>query len=331
MGKVLLFIITNARSFARLFWEYRRIVVYSNLLIAGVKKRYPDWDRVIDKANQRRMWDYILIQTMWSAGFCMLRDARLKENELKAIVNLSALAPLYDDFFDKVEKPGERIHFLVNHPEQFEEGTSIEGIFSLFSANVKNNVVDVDLYLSEAEKVFEAQYKSKKLVSESSLDLDTIKSISFGKGAATVTCIGNMLNKPLTAQEVEIMQQLGALAQFLDDVFDYLDDYEEGRKTLINNSLSLAAVKTSFLGEFNKFKDLLKRSDYKTSQQSMFLFPVGILVGATLTCFDQYDRLEKKYGFLDLDNIPRDEMICDMDLAENRISALKNAAKFLKL
>lgn len=331
MVKVFLSILTNFKYFFTLLLEYRKTKTYAKSLIQNTKKEFPEWSVVIDRANERRMWDYILIQTLWASGFNLLRGNRLADNERKAIINLSALAPLYDDFFDKVDKPAERIHFLVNHPAALKEGTTLEKIFARFSLNVQQDVRDVDLYLNEAQNVFKAQHASKRLVADEKLAFEAIQSISYHKGVATVLCMGNMLNNPLSANEVKVMEKLGGLAQFLDDVFDFKDDFDEGRQTLINNELPLQEVKLKFIQAFQDFKRELKASGYTYKQQKSFLLPVALLGGATITCFNQYERLEKKYGTLDLSKISREALICDMDVYKNRLDAIKKAKDFLNL
>ena len=101
MLKSIYYIFRYFPFYYKLFRDYKKTINYSKLLIAEVQLLFPNWNSVVNTENQKRMKDYILIQTLWTAGFCLLRGERIKDNELKAIVNISALAPFYDDFFDK--------------------------------------------------------------------------------------------------------------------------------------------------------------------------------------------------------------------------------------
>lgn len=322
-------IVLDFRHFVRLFKSYRRIARYAKKLLAEAKGDFPDWHCFVDKVEERRMWDYIIIQTLWTSGFTLLRGEDLKDNELKTIVNLSALAPLYDDFFDKLNKTPDEINFLVNFDSDYKMLEGLESIFVYFAKGLKRNVKDLDIALLEAKNVSEAQYLSKKLVTTENMSFEEIKSISYNKGASTVICMGNLLNKKLNNDELNIMGSLGGFAQFLDDVFDYKDDFDEGRQTLINNDLSLAEVKSAFIAKFNEFKSLLAQSNFTEKRKKSFLIPIALLAGATITCFKQYEELMIGNRALDLRTVQREAMICDMDKFKNRIDAIKNAQPFL--
>lgn len=308
----------------KLYKDFKRTQRYTHKLLSEVKPLYPNWSSIVDSENQKRMNDYILIQTMWTAGFCLLRGERIKDNELKAIVNISALAPLYDDFFDKVEMPGEKIHALVNTPFAYKPESDIESLFLEFSKRIHENVKNVPFYLENAKRVFKAQLISKKLVSDTPLDRAEVKDIAFEKGASTVICMCNMLNKPLTNEEDGLMFQLGGIAQFLDDIFDLREDYLEGRQTLANPMESVEVRKREFILEIKTFNEELGKLSYSTSNKKAFLVPVTFILGAALLCLDRYLFLEKKSnGVFQINKYAREELVVDMDETTNRWKALK--------
>tara|TARA_B100000401_G_C52715856_1_gene676187 strand:- start:33 stop:1022 length:990 start_codon:yes stop_codon:yes gene_type:complete len=310
--------------YVKLYMDYKRVLKYTRQLFKEVKPKFQNWDVLIDAENQRRMRGYILIQTLWTAGFCLLRGERIKNNELKAIVNISALAPLYDDFFDKVEMPSQKIHALVNTPFDYKPDSDIEMLFLEFSQRIHKNVQDIPFYLENAKNVFTAQYESKKLVSKNLLDRDFVKEIAFNKGGATVVCMCNMLNKKLSNEEHKLMLQLGGVAQYLDDIFDLREDYLEGRQTLANPIQNTKVLKRCFLDEIRKFKRGLEISAYTKPNQIAFYIPVSYVLGATLLCTKRYELLEDKTnGVFKIDQYSRDDMVLDMDRWSNRIKAFK--------
>ena len=324
MLKSIFNIIRFSPLYVKLYIDYKRTLKYTRQLLKEVKPKFENWDLLINAENQRRMRGYILIQTLWTAGFCLLRGERIKNNELRAIVNISALAPLYDDFFDKVEMPSQKIHNLVNTPFNYNPNSDIEMVFLEFSKRIHENVNDVEFYLENAKNVFNAQYQSKKLVSRELLDRGFVKKIAFDKGGSTVVCICNMLNKKLSDKEHELMYQLGGLAQFLDDIFDLREDYLEGRQTLSNPIKNVNLLKKSFLNEIKKFKKSLEVSTYTKANQKAFFFPVSFILGAALLCTNRYELLEKKTnGEFKIDEYSRGDLVVDMDLWSNRIKAFK--------
>ncbi len=314
--------------YVKLYMDYKRVLKYTRQLFEEVKPKFQNWDVLIDGENQRRMRDYILIQTLWTIGFCLLRGERIKNNELKAIINISALAPLYDDFFDKVEMPSQKIHALVNTPFDYEPDSDIEILFLEFSKRIHENVNDVPFYLENAKNVFKAQYESKKLVSKDLLDKDFVKEIAFNKGGATVICMCNMLNKKLSNEEHKLMRQLGGIAQYLDDIFDLREDYLEGRQTLANPIQNSKELTMSFLDEIKKFKKGLEISAYKKTNQTAFFIPVSYILGATLLCARRYELLEEKTnGVFKIEEYSREDLVLDMDLWSNRFKAFKLSLK----
>lgn len=328
MLKSLFYIVRYFPFYFKLFQDYKRTQRYTNELLSEVKPLFSNWNSIVDIENQRRMRDYILIQTLWTSGFCLLREERMSKNELKAIVNISALAPLYDDFFDKVEMPSEKIHALVNTPFDYKPETDIERLFLEFSKRIHKNVKDVPFYLENAKKVFIAQYESKKLVSKEPIEREEVRRIAFNKGASTVVCMCNMLNKRLSKQEEELMFQLGGVAQYLDDIFDLREDYLEGRQTLANPVKSVTYLRDSFMKEIGTFKEGLNKSGYTKSNQMAFLFPVSFVLGATLLCLERYEQLElKTAGVFKIDSYSREELVVDMDVWSNRRKAFKLSSR----
>lgn len=314
--------------YLKLYSDYRRILKYTNNLLSSVQKKFKNWDSLIDLQNQRRMRSYILIQTLWTAGFCLLRGDRIKNNEIKAIVNISALAPLYDDFFDKIQVSSQKIIAIVNTPFEYKSDSEIELICLEFSKRIHKHVSDISCVLEYAEAVFDAQNESRKLVSDSLLERDLVKKIAFNKGGATVICMCNMLNKKLSIQEEKLMYQLGGVAQYLDDIFDLREDYLEGRQTLANPIHNAAFLKKSFLKEVEKFKEQLKSSTYSKSNQLAFLIPVSYMLGATLLCTRRYELLEyKTNGEFKIEEYSRDELVLDMDKWLNKLKAFKFSLK----
>ena len=310
--------------YVKLYMDYKRVLKYTKQLLKEVKPKFQNWDVLINAENQRRMRGYILIQTLWTAGFCLLRGERIKDNELKAIVNISALAPLYDDFFDKVEMPSQKIHALVNTPFYYKPDSEIEMLFLEFSKRIHENVNDVPFYLENAENVFKAQYESKKLVSENLLDRDFVREVAFNKGGKTVICMCNLLNEKLSNEEYKLMHQLGGVAQYLDDIFDLREDYLEGRQTLANPIKNASSLKRSFLDEIKNFKRNLEISAYTKSDKMAFFVPISYILGATLLCTRRYELLERKTnGEFKIEEYSREDLVVDMDLWSNRIKAFK--------
>lgn len=310
--------------YVKLYMDYKRVLKYTKQLLKEVKPKFQNWDVLIDAENQRRMRGYILIQTLWTAGFCLLRGERIKDNELKAIVNISALAPLYDDFFDKVEMPSQKIHALVNTPFDYKPDSEIEMLFLEFSKRIHENVHDVPFYLENAKNVFKAQYESKKLVSENLLDRDFVREVAFNKGGKTVICMCNLLNEKLSNEEYKLMHQLGGVAQYLDDIFDLREDYLEGRQTLANPIQNASSLKRSFLDEIKNFKRNLEISAYTKSDKMAFFVPISYILGATLLCTRRYELLEQKTnGEFKIEEYSREDLVVDMDLWSNRIKAFK--------
>lgn len=328
MLKSFYYLIRYFPFYFKLYKDFKRTKRYSNELFKKVKPQFEDWELIVDVENQKRMRDYILIQTMWTAGFCLLRGERISDNELKAIVNISALAPLYDDFFDKVDMPGEKINALVNSPFDYKPESDIERLFLEFSRGIHENVKDVPFYLENAKRVFKAQFESKKLVSKAQLPWEEVKRIAFEKGASTVICMCNMLNEKLSKDEELLMFQLGGVAQYLDDIFDLREDYLEGRQTLANPVFSIVEKNKSFNSEIGLFKELLKNQNYKEGNKKAFLFPVTFILGATLLCLERYEFLETRSGGkFEIDAYSRDDLVVDMDLMKNRWAAFKLSSK----
>lgn len=311
----------------KLFKDFRRTRKYSVNLINSLKIEIEGWEKTVDRVNQKRMHDYIVIQTMWTAGFCLLRGNRISDKELVAAVNISALAPFYDDFFDKENAQITNLESIVKNPFNHNPKTELEKVCIIFSKNIHENVSDINRSLIDAKRVFEAQSESKKLHAGNLSD-EEVKAIAFEKGASTVICMCNLLRERLSQKEEKMMFQLGGVAQFLDDIFDLREDYQEGRQTLMNPVTSVVEKDVSFKNEVVLFKELLEDLDYSNSNKKAFMFPVTFILGATLLCLERYKFLEKKSGGeFKIEKYTRKELVVDMDEWGNRFKALSLSTK----
>tara|TARA_B110000259_G_scaffold49901_1_gene58601 strand:- start:18761 stop:19747 length:987 start_codon:yes stop_codon:yes gene_type:complete len=314
MLKSIFIIIRYLPFYLKLYKDFKRVKMYTDELLVDIKSRFLNWNDLVDSANEKRMMDYIIVQTMWTSAFCLLRGGRMEENELKAIVNMSALAPLYDDFFDKKDMPGQKIQKLVNTPFDYEAKSDLELLFLEFSKNVHRNVKNISFCLENALRVFNVQNESKRLATDPSLTRKEVKEIAFEKGASTLVFMGNMLNEPLTISEEIMMNESGGVAQFLDDIFDLWEDSFANRKTLSHPISDIAILEKEFLEKVSLFKKSLNDSGFKKGNIKAFYFPLAFIIGATRVCLEGYKKLQaKSNNIFNVKEYSRKEVVCDME------------------
>ncbi|MBL4653018.1 MAG: hypothetical protein JKY53_09190 [Flavobacteriales bacterium] len=231
-------------------------------------------------------------------SFEKLIGRRLSSKELERIVLLSHLAPVYDDLFDKLNTPKERIILLLESTSTKPENDE-ESLFLQFYRPLFGEMSEKESFLSFFLKLTEAQENSKKQVLETTTGEEILK-ITEEKGGYSALVLFSLLD--VKQKNETALYQLGACCQYMDDIFDWYDDSVENRKT-IANTLSLPELKS--------FYDKQLRQTVG-SFQSPFSDLVETLLTPGNICLDFYRR-----NGVHLTEQPTERIICDMESAES--------------
>jgi hypothetical protein len=249
---------------------------------------------------------------------CVLRGSKMDDVERKRFANLSACAPIFDDFFDKEHGDLEKIKRLLNDVNTEIPETEEQKLATIFLQNILADITNADDFLDAANHLFDAQEKAKK---QQSLDSEPkqLWDLSRQKGGYSGLMYALLLNPDLSDQEKEIAFELGAFGQFMDDVFDLYDDSAAGVYTLPNTSKSVAEIELFF---FQFLESILKKGeafDGSVMAKKDFANILQIFSGAIRLAFQQYASIELQYKISPKEclKIERKHWIVDMEKPQN--------------
>lgn len=248
---------------------------------------------------------------------CQLRGAPLNAKERMRFSNLSACAPVFDDFFEQnVEL--ENVLQLINNPKLKNVKTEEEKLSVIFFNNILPSLSPArQTQLKQAAiSLFKAQIESKKQQTEIKTSSQLYK-ISLEKGGFSGLMYGLLLEEPTTEDFLNLSFMLGSYGQLLDDIFDIYDDAQDGIKTFANQADSIQEIR--FLIEekedeiIQSARHISKSPDhYKSFMKVLQVFSAMIEVA-----FEQYENIERNHNLSPKNclKIERDYWIVDMEKA----------------
>ena len=272
--------------------RYDFVALYQSLNIK-LRDEYAVQNRYLNRGGQ-----YVKRFGLLGLSFETLIGRRISEAELDRIVLLAHFGPVYDDLFDRLNTPKKRMEELICNPEGLDPRNDEEEFFLSFYIPVcheqKTNK-DFFFYFNELTG---AQEQSKKQVS-GNLSFEEVDQVTRDKGGFSCLLVRSLLDKPMDENEKEGLYLLGALSQYMDDIFDWYDDLAE-KRTTIANQLSLVELSKLYHSKFW----LLQQSNLSKSFKQL----AEVLLTPGLICLDLYKKEE-----IDTKKLSEERVILDME------------------
>jgi hypothetical protein len=189
-------------------------------------------------------------------------------------------------------------------------------------------VADKSRFYEFFQEVYQAQWQSKSLLNPE-LPRSELAAISARKGAVSAWVFRSLIAEPISPEELNMLEQLGYLGQFMDDIFDLYDDHQEGLQTLANDySGDFTPVYEKFLMEIEELKVLIQKLPFSKNRKMCFQRELMLMVSGGILACQHFLKVQRKYGHLDIQNIPRKELIVDMESKKNHVKMLLLALKY---
>lgn len=257
-------------------------------------------------------------------GFEMLHPQPLKTSEKHALSYYAALTGLYDDFFDELHLPEQRILDLMQKPESVKAENPQEYLFLQFYRAALSNRPASQEFNQRFYRVYQAQLKSKEQ-ENSNLSQQEIKAITFLKGGQSLLFYRSVLEAPISQEQEIFYQKLGGLFQLESDIFDIYKDRENQIATLATHCKSMASLKEQFAAFHRETLELLQNLDISQNKKREFSLFIKLILSLGYTCLDQLESLEQSSNNrFELIQYSRKQLICDMDLLKNQLKTLSH-------
>ena len=263
----------------------------------------PKGDYIVQSKYFSRGRQYVKSFGLLGLSFEYLIGRKLSVPEIKRIILLAHFAPVYDDLFDRMNTPKERIIQLIKSPESITPKNEEEQLFLSFYQPVYDELKSEVDFINYFLKLTEAQEQSKQQA-KGNLTFEQINQITRNKGGFSSLLLRSLIREPISENEKEGLYQLGAMSQYMDDIFDWYDDYYENRLT-IANQLSLSELFEIYQSNFQKLNLVLVSGTFKQM--------VSILLSPAFVCLDEYKKQQ-----VDTKTLSQNRIICDMEKPINQ-------------
>ncbi len=277
-----------------------------------------------------RTKQYMHVNHLFGELLCVLRGNKMNKAERKLFANLSACAPIFDDFFDKGQDESGKINMLLNHVDRETPETDEQKLAVHFLQNILTNIDKTTEFLDAANRLFKAQ-ENAKAQQVIKLNPKELWAFSRQKGAYSGLLYALLLSHSLSAQEKELAFDLGAFGQFMDDVFDLFDDRAAGVFTLPNTSDSVKNINAFFDELLDSILKKIEDLDRPHQTKKDFVNILQIFAGAIRLAFQKYMKIETKYNIAPKDclKINRKYWIVDMEKPKNALKMFSIGISYL--
>ena len=285
-------------------------------------------DASLDEDDLRKISLYgYAVPAMIGETFCVLRGAKMSEQERLAMTYLGTITGLFDDFFDKKNMSVGEIELLIDNPVATVSTTSYEKlIITLFNKAIEN-CADRNLLKTYCTNVFEAEVLSKKQMLPD-IERDEIKEIIFQKGGVSMLLYSCALAGSLSQADKTIIFKLGSIGQLENDIFDVYKDYHEGIKTLVTTETNISKLRKNYNGLVEEIFGLVRATNYPGKNKRNFLRILALVLCRGYVCMDYLEKNEKSTNnIFTVEAYEKKNLICDMEKFSNFLKLLHYAAK----
>lgn len=268
--------------------------------------------------HYNRTKQYLLANRFFGELLCVLRGQKMSSSEMKSFTNLSACAPIFDDFFDNGETDLHKINELLNNPKKEVPESDMQKLAVHFLQNILSNLSDHEEFLKTANLLFEAQ-KAAGARQHEEENIRNLWKYSEQKGGHSGLLYALLLTHPLTDMEKEIAFDLGAFGQFMDDVFDIYDDKKNGVFTFPNTSETVKEIEAFMNNTISIIFEKIDNHNCSHNAKRDFKNILQILASAIRVALAQYKRIEKEHRVAPISclKLDRKKWIVDMENPSN--------------
>lgn len=314
---------SNIINFPKLLFKIVRALVrqkaFMDKHLNPLLENYADSDLTASDIIKIKKYYGLAIPAILGEAFCILRGKALTRNERISLTYLGALTGLYDDFFDKLYTPEDRILELTKDPYTCTASNDHEELFIHFYKLALEHSSALERIKDAFIAVYEAQVQSQ-LQRNSNLSTDQIREITLVKGAVSTLFYRSAMANPLSESEETMLYQLGSLTQLENDIFDVYKDDQEDITTLVTTTNKIDHIRTLYVHIHRKIVELLKETEFPTKNKILFAQYVNLTLCRGYVCLDFLELNEARTNHLfSVKDYSRKDLICDMEKSKNII------------
>jgi hypothetical protein len=268
-------------------------------------------DGSLQSRDWRRMRDYpFLFNVYFNSLMAELRQKPLSDSEREKITLYAAAGCLYDDFFDDNILNFSQLREICLFPNDFICHTDKQRAFVILMQNLYRQYPDNQVIMNYFEKFYQSQVQSKAQLQTTALNRTDLLKISFDKGGYAQVLSRFLMDNPLKINELEVVYELGAWYQILDDIVDIAADRQAQIQTLATTAPSIETLENELDSQAQKAFGLLRTLDYPKTQKETVIRRFSVIGAAGWVHLQQLKKLQKQSDkqFL-LNQYPENELL----------------------
>ncbi len=245
-------------------------------------------------------------------------------NKLRKVITAQALVTgIFDDLFDRLHLPADRIRALMETPDYIISSDYLEEhlcqyllreIYEHFSGN--QHLLDKSISGIIRAQLLSAQQRkdTDSRMTGHDTTLENLLHITKEKGAKAVLFYRSCIDEPLTEDENGFLIELGGLFQMTNDINDALKDHQAGEITIMTMGLPLREIREVFDRQLKQTFDAWESLPDDLYHEEGFFYWINILVARSLVTLDRYDRLVDPAKPFDIGDIPQNKVISGLKI-----------------
>ena len=291
-------------------------------LAQRITEHNPTGQGIDQHFNKRKLGFYSRIATIAYTCLEQLNGKKVLGPRKESMLLVCGISPILDDLMDEKGYSGHEILQITNKisPDSTVEERVAVGLLDDLDARAP------EIRSSEIwEKAIGFQVESHAQIHRK-LTQPEVAELTFGKGG-NIVLLGMLASVPeliSTENGQAAFFRVGALIQFVDDIFDVWKDREEGQQTLLTTCGDIAELSRVFDEMLAETDGFLKKLPLPKRRVNTFLFEIKAFTSLGRVALNQLIDLQNKSGGkFSIEKYTRQELVTDMDLWQNRVAYLK--------
>jgi hypothetical protein len=254
-----------------------------------------------------------------SKSFALIQDKKITPKQREMLVLGCAATPIFDDFFDDSDLSLVRLKQIIFDtnssfkPEHFKEK-----LFANFWSKLFHSVHDKSFFLELTNTLISVQSSGNESINATT-NYQELKTICCNKGAASTLSYWLLIqNENIDLSKNDVVKQSGKLFQMLDDILDIWFDWQDKNYTLATNCVAINQLKTDWEIELLELKKLVNALTISHSSKREYLQMQYFLLSVGDVALEQLIKLDGAELNFNPDNYTRKQLVCDMELWQNR-------------
>lgn len=278
------------------------------------------------KEKQKTTYYYPLFNHIFNCeNYLVFKNRGLTEEESKRLAIISVMATLYDDLIDEEQWEKEKLFGVLYRTLPKEECTKKVQLIYALDDELKTFWQPTQQYIDALQLVIEWQLVSAKQL-QSNLSLEEVLYISKEKCGNSSLLWAAILDEEWEEEIKAFIYQSGFVGQLVNDLMDTYKDREDGVRTFVFASDSVAHAKEIFLRECAKLHQTILSCNVPYKLRLKSIRRTATIHSFALVSLSHLQETEDKYGKpLNWKQPLRKELVTDMAFWKNKFKLLKFA------